>query len=414
MPPKRRLFLYGYNGFRNIGADCRIMAIVKNLNRLLPETEVVVNSFHPTRMNFVEGARVDYFHAATYPWAARGRIRGSDATVLCEANMLTDEFSPHMAKAFMTAMRQGAKLGVPTYGLAVDSGTLAPRLERQMVEALSTLELITARSAGAATTLREKGVRAPIEITADCAVNMTLPGAEQQRRVWSSLGMLDGPVYGLAPVDFYMFPARISAVGRREEYVRYPFKGTWPDDGRQRSDRLLREWVAHTDYLLSTDRRAKVAIFALDPSDTLFARHLAEAIGRPERTILVVGEDHPALDVSAALGGLRTMTTSRYHGLVLPLCYRVPYIALGHDTRTRFISQELGLEQAFVDFRSEQLVDDLEQRHRWIEEERDDVCQAIDTGFRAMQDRDLDNYRFLGEALARHGHRVEQLAAETI
>lgn len=411
MSRKNRLFIYGYNGFRNIGADCRILAIVENMRKLVPDAELVVNSFHRSRMDFVHGATVDYFHPATYSFAAKSRIRRSDATILCEGNMLTDEFSAHMARAFLIAMRQGEELDVPTIGLALDAGVLGAALEREVVEAMNTMEVITARSRASADVLRRKGVRARIEVTADCAVNMTLPTAAHQRLVRERAGMLDGPVYGIAPVDFFMFPAKIALFGRSEDYVRWPFKGTWPEDGRVRGAKLIDEWVAHCRYLLSTDPRAKVAIFALDPSDTAFSRRLWRAIGQPERTILVIGEEHPPLDVSAMLGGLWSMATSRYHGLVLPLCYEVPYIAVGHDTRTLYISQELGLEHSFVDYRAPSLRAELRDRHERMLSEHDDLQTRIGRGLADMRRRDLDNYRVVGEVLEQIGHHVEPVVA---
>lgn len=411
MSRKNRLFIYGYNGFRNVGADCRIMPIVEHLKRLVPDAELVVNTFHRHNLDFLEGATVDYFHPTTYPFAAKRRIESADAAILCEGNMLTDEFTPHMVQAFTIAMRQGAAAGVPTIGLALDSGVLSPKREPRVIEALNTLSLLTARSAGAAEVLRSRGVTAPIETTADCAVNMRLPSEGRRQQVLDRLGMLGGPVYGIAPVDFPMFPARIAPIGRREDFVRWPFKGTWPDDGRRHSAALLREWTSYAHHLLSMHPRAKVAVIAMDPSDTQFARRLWRSIGRPERTLLVVGRDHDPLDVSALLGGLRTLTSSRYHGVVLSLPYAVPYIALGHDTRTLFLSQELDVEEFFVEHTTPTLQADLRDRHEALVASDDDVRARIRRGFHAMQERDLDNYRHIGRVLERVGYAVEPVAS---
>jgi hypothetical protein len=279
------------------------------------------------------------------------------------------------------------------------------------MRALSTLSLLTARSAEAAEVLRRKGVTAPIEVTADCAVNMRLPSEADRLRVRDRLGMLGGPVYGLAPVDFPMFPARVAPIGRREDFVRWPFKGTWPDGGRARSAKLVGEWTAYAHHVLATHPRAKVAVIAMDPSDVAFARRLWRSIARPERTLLVIGREHHPLDVSALLGGLRTLTSSRYHGVVLSLPYTVPYIALGHDTRTLFLSQELDVAEYFVEHTTARLQADLRERHERLVAEDDDVRDRIRRGFRAMQERDLNNYRYIGRVLEAVGYGVEPIEA---
>jgi polysaccharide pyruvyl transferase WcaK-like protein len=402
-----RIFVYGYNGVRNIGADCRIMPILAHLRRLAPDAEIVVNTFGRHELDFVADVEVDYFHPATYAVAAKRRIRDADVAILCEGNMLTDGFTPHMVKAFTLAMEQGEALGVPTVGLALDSGSLSPRLEPRVMSALSTMELVTARSAGAGRSLKERGVTSRVEVTADSAVNMVLPDEAHRQRVLRGLGMAGGPVHGLAPVDFSMFPARIAPFGRRDDYVRWPFKGTWPDGGRERSARLLGQWTEYAHHLLATDLDARVAVFALDPSDRNFATALHARIDRPDRTVLVLGRDHGPLDVSAALSGLRSMTTSRYHGLVLTLPYSIPVIALGHDTRMSFITEELGVPEYFVDHTTPTLIGDLTERHSHLMTHADDVRTRLEAGFRSMRSRDLENYTHVGGVLEELDFRVE-------
>ncbi len=404
---KNRIFVYGYNGVRNIGADCRIMPILSNLRRLAPNAQIVVNSFGKHGLDFVDNAEVAYFPPASYAFAAKPHLRKSDVAILCEGNMLTDEFTRHMVEAFTIAMEQAEALGVPTIGLALDSGVLSPKRERRVMSALSTMQVLTTRSAGAAQALQARDVKSRIEVTADCAVNMTLPDENHRKRVLKRFGMLDRPVYGLAPVDFYMFPAKITPLGRRDDYVRWPFKGTWPNNGRIRSAHLLDQWTEYAHHLMASDPNSLVAVFAMDPSDRQFAQRLYASIDRPERTVLVIGRDHGPLDVSAMLSGLRSMTTSRYHGLVLTLPYSIPYLALGHDTRMLFISDELKVGEYFIDYQTPTLLDDLREAHESLMRNSLDVQDRIQREFLAMQDRDLDNYRHIGGVLDSLGYRTE-------
>jgi polysaccharide pyruvyl transferase WcaK-like protein len=345
---KNRIFIYGYHGLRNIGAESRLIAIVNALRAMVPATEIVVNSFHRTNLAYLRGATVDYFHPATYRLAGRRRIAAADALILSEGNMLTEAFTKHMLVACITALEQARALGVASVGLALDSGTMSPTRRDRVVRALDSTALLTVRAPGAAEELRTLGVTTQLPVTADCAPSMPLPNDQVRNRIRESLGFDDGPVHGIAPVDFFMYPARMALVGRREDFVRWPFKATWPDDGRQRSERLVENWAAYGQYLLSLEPRARVALIVMDPSDIGVARRIRERIACPERTMLLAGVDLDPFEMSAALGELTTIATSRYHALVMPLAYAVPYVALGHDTRTRFISEELGVSEYFV------------------------------------------------------------------
>lgn len=403
----KRVFIYGYHGFRNIGAECRLVAIVHELNRRLAGAEILVNTFQRRNLSYLRGARAEYFHPATYSVAARRRIKESDLLLLSEGNMLTETFSKHMVLAFTTALEQAAKLAVPSVGLALDSGRLSPKRKVRVAEALNTTALLTVRAPGAGDELRAQGVRVPMPVTADCAVSMPLPTEDAQRTIRHRLGMLDGPVFGIAPVDFFMYPAHMALVGRPADYIRWPFKATWPDNGRERTQRLVADWVGYGKSLLSTTPRAKAAVVAMDPSDIGIARRVQAGIGRPDRTLLLTGRDLDPVQMSGALGGLSSIATSRYHALVLPLAYAVPYLAVGHDTRTRFISDELGVTDYFIPFDAPRLQDELRDRHWDLIENRDNVRHRLRAGFADFRRRDQENYRLLGDLLADRGFDVQ-------
>lgn len=404
---KNRIFIYGYHGLRNIGAESRLIAIVNALRVLAPGAEIVVNSFHRSNLDYLQGARVDYFHPATYKFAGRKRIADSDALILSEGNALTEAFTKHMLVACMTALEQADSLGVASVGLALDSGTVSSHRRERVVRALDSTALLTVRAPGAAEELKALGVTTSMPVTADCAPSMPLPDAGTRNKIRRSLGFDDGhPVHGIAPVDFFMYPARMALVGRPEDFVRWPFKATWPDAGRERTKRLVEDWTAYAHYLLSSEPGARVALFSMDPSDIGIVRKIQERIGQPERTLILAGEDFNPFEMSAALGELRSMATSRYHALVMPLAYAIPYIALGHDTRTRFISEELGVSKYFIPHDTTDVAGELRRSHESLMAEHDAVQDRLGRGFMELRRRDRENYRLLGEVLAERGYRI--------
>jgi polysaccharide pyruvyl transferase WcaK-like protein len=104
--------------------------------------------------------------------------------------------------------------------------------------------------------------------------------------------------------------------------------------------------------------------------------------------------------MSAALSAFTTIVTSRYHAVVMPMAYAVPFIAVGHDNRTRFIAQEMGVERYFVPHGTADLATVLVDRHRQLMIERENLRPVLATKFTDFQHRDQENYRLLAKVVA--------------
>ncbi len=412
---KNRVLLYGYHGFRNIGAESRLVATVEALRAIAPRAEIAVNTFHRQNLDYLRqpGVVLEYFHPATYAFAGRRRIASADVVVMTEGNMLTESFSKHMVLGFTTAVEQAERLGVPSVGLALDSGSLSPERVPRVAAALNSMRLLTVRAPGAAEALRAMGVTRELEITADCALSMRPPSDAIREAVWRRYSLDHGPVYGIAPVDFFMYPARMALIGRRDDFVRWPFKATWPNEGRLASERLVKAWVEYGKHLLA-DPAARLMLVVMDPSDVGIARSVLAGLAESDRVIFLSGQELDPVEMSAALSALRTIATSRYHALVMPLLYAVPYIALGHDTRTRFISDQLDVGAYFIPHDEPNLANELKERHEMLVANEQAVRNRLDRGFRELKRRDALNYSLLGSLLAKLGYEtVDAPAAAT-
>jgi hypothetical protein len=398
------------HGYRNLGAEARLVAIVDQLRRIVPDAEVVANSLHRTALDYLRelGARVHYFPPALYRPAGRRLIRTADCVILSEGAMIGDRFSPALLNALVTAIEQTGREGIASVGLALDSNYISPGRRERAVRALNSISLLTVRAPGCDEHLRSYGVEAEMPVTADCAVSMPLPGEGVRRRVRERWGLGDGPVHGIAPVDFHMWPALMRPVGRPSDYVRWPYRATYPDGGRRRSAELRARWVEHARYLLSTDRRARVAIVIQDRGDVRFAYRIHRELGVPERSFVIDGQVSDPFEMSAAYSQMETLTSSRYHAIVLASAYAVPFVALGHDNRTQFYCQDIGLEKLFVAHDEPDATAAVRERHELLGPERDGIRERIEAGFAEMRERDAVNYRLLGDLLEGLGHRVSR------
>lgn len=403
MASPKDVLVFGYHGFRNAGAESRLVSIVHALRESVGGDHVHVVTFHRRNLDYLTGVRKRYLHPARYKAGARRLLRDVDLVVLTEGNMLSDAFSKHMVLAHTTVLEQAAAAGVPTAALAIDSGPLHPSRRPRVMAALNALRLLTLRTPAALGELRERGLAIPATVTADCAVSMPLPSGAVRAAVTAQLGLHAPRIHGLAPVDFFMYPARMALVGRPGEYVRYPFKGSWPDGGRARSARLVEQWAAFGAELAARDPECALAVVVMDPSDTrigLAVRDaLARRVGDPGRVRLVSCRALDTVRMSAALSRLTTIVTSRYHALVMPLAYAVPFVAVGHDNRTRFITQEMGVERYFVPHDTPELAAVLADRHRQLMAERDELRPALAATLADFQERDQENYRLLAKVV---------------
>lgn len=415
---KNRILIYGMHGYRNLGAESRLVAIIDQVHRLAPTAEVVTNTLHRTALDYLrDQATVRYFHPATYRRSGRRLIEDSDVLILSEGAFIGDRFTPHLVTAAVTALEQAHAAGVARVGLALDSNYLSPKRRPRTARALNAISLLTVRAPGAEHDLAALGVKVSMPVTADCAVSMPLPDRSVRDMVKRRYGFGGGPVHGIAPVDFYMWPAVLRPVGRPSHYVRWPYKATWPDGGRERSRRLVSDWAAHARYLLSTHPRARVAIFIMDRGDVHIAQRVQAAIGLPERTVIVNGQTSNPGEMSAAYGQLASLTSSRYHALVLSAVYGIPQIAFGHDNRTRFFLEDMDLSRFFVPHDAAAGATRMRERHEQLMGQRDEVREQLLRGMTTMQARDALNYQLLGDVLESVGYPVERAevpAAPTI
>jgi polysaccharide pyruvyl transferase WcaK-like protein len=400
----RNVLVFGYHGFRNAGAESRLVAIVAALRDLVGSERIDVVTFHKHRLDYLTGVRKRYVHPAFYKSGTRKLLRDASAVVFTEGNMLSDAFTAHMVLAHTGVLEDAAEAGVPTAAVAIDSGPLHPSRRPRVMAALDTLGLLTLRTAAALDELRERGLTIDASVTADCAVSMPLPSPRVVAEVTASTGLQAPRVHGLAPVDFFMYPARMALAGRPSDYVRYPFKGTWPDGGRARSDDLVRQWVAFGAEVAARDPQCALAVVVMDPSDRRIGlavhRALTRRVGDQRRVRLVSCFDLDTVRMSAALSRMTSIVTSRYHALVMPLAYAVPFVALGHDNRMRFVTGELGLERYFVPHDAAGLSQILADRHAQLMAEAADVRPVLAAAFADFQTRDQENYRLLGKVLA--------------
>ncbi len=359
-----RIFVLGYHGWKNIGAEARLVSIAENLRRLIPDASITTSTFDRHNLDYLTIVdRRAYFNPGFHQWHVPKLIAEADLMILSEGNMFSERFSPLMTQASSNAIEQATRKGVKSAAIALDSGPVHPKRRQRLAAAIDSLDLLTLRAPQAKDALRALGVTRPIEITADCALSMSPPPAQDTEDLCHRYAIGNGPVHAIAPVDFYMWPAKVALIGRPSEYLRWPVKGVGGREVRRLTGELTADWVRYVQYALQTSPDAQVPIVIMDPSDKRIALAIAAGVGRPDRTPILDGHDLTPHQMSALIRRFDSLATSRYHALVLSLAYAVPFIALGHDTRTRFVAEQVGASDAFVDYTDAHRVDRMIEIH---------------------------------------------------
>ncbi|GAA4386549.1 polysaccharide pyruvyl transferase family protein [Tsukamurella soli] len=395
-----RIFVFGYHGWKNIGAETRLVAIVENLRRLIPDASITASTFDRHNLDYLTTVdRRAYFNPGFHQRHVRRLLGDADLLLLSEGNMFSERFSPLMIEGSANAVEEAARQGVKSVGLALDSGTVHPKRRERLVAAIEALDRLTLRAPQALDTLRGLGVRREIEVTADCALSMSTPAPELTGLLCARYGIGGGAVHAIAPVDFYMWPATVALIGRPSEYLRWPVKATGGAEVRRQTGELIDDWVRYTGHLLRSAPDVQVPLVVMDPSDQRIAGAIAARVGRPDRTPILDGHDLTPHEMSALIRRFDSLTTSRYHALVLSLAYATPFVALGHDTRTRFVAEQVGAGDAFVAHDDPHRVDRMIELHGRVTAAADEVRRTLVVSVAPLQAADKHNYELVRDLL---------------
>ncbi len=282
-----------------------------------------------------------------YFFALRRLVREHDLVMLVEGSCYMDTWTSALLWAFLSSTKYARAYGKASMAYAVDAGELSPSNAEKVRREASRTDLIITRTNAAARRMRELGVTAPVEVTADSAFEFEPSGADRDflKRNWPEA---NGGVAGLSVMDFHLWPVVIRPFGRREYCYKWPYYFSRSSERCRCSLELACSWAAEADRII--ERYGKdIALLAMEELDEPLARAVLARMKHPERARLFSSREHTASQMTGILRGLDLLIASRYHAGVLALAAHVPQVALGHDPRLDSFHDELGIhEECFV------------------------------------------------------------------
>lgn len=402
-----RVLVVGYNGANNTGAEALLQADIEDLRDTFGErARLTVPTLNEAKLRryLKESERL---RIAPIPpifvAAIRRLVRRHDLVVLAEGSAYMDTWTSFLLWFFLWSTRCAHVCGKPCLAYAVDAGTMSPFNRRLTRRVVSWTDLVIVRSRGAAERLREWGVSAPVEVTADNAFNFRVDPVDEgwPGRAWpdSTAGMV-----GLAMVDFYLWPVVMRLWGHREDCYRWPYFFSRSAGRREASEVLAKGYAEMADRLV--ERGKRVALIAMEELDEALTRRVLDRMVHPERARVFSSREYNASQMTVLLRSLELLVTSRYHACVLSLAAGVPQVALGHDLRLHTIFRELGLADEFFIRSGPGMFEALQARIDGVL--ADPRCQRerLDRGYREHLEAAQRNRGLLRAFVAAHGWEV--------
>ena len=344
------VLMFGYNGANNTGAEALLLADIEDVRAVLGSQAVItIPSLNPQNLRryVKETDRLRIEPLPTLGFHTLHRlVRENDLVMLVEGSTYMDTWSPAMLWAYLWVTSCASEMGKPCLAYAVDAGKIRLALNRWLVRrVVSKTSLVVTRAAAASRRLREFGVTAPIEVTADNAFNY-LPDPRDSNLLAQTWPEAGNGVVGMALVDFYLWPVVIKAWGKRQDCYKWPYYFTRSPERAQASARLARCYAALADELITRQNKS-IALIGMEGLDENLLRKVYACMRYPERARIFSAKQYNASQMVSILRSLELLVTSRYHACVLSLAAQVPQVAVGHDLRLKTIYQELDLLDRF-------------------------------------------------------------------
>ncbi len=348
---KPRILLVGYNGANNTGAEAKLLVIIDELQSVFgQEACLTIPSLNETNLRrYVhEGPnlKIEPLRPSLFFVDIKRFVRENDMVILVEGSCYMDTWGPALLWYYLLATRYAHSMKKPCIAYSVDAGS-ASRLNRWLIRReASKTDLILTRTASAANRLKQWGVDAPIEVTADNAFAFEPDSADEGLlpRIWPEASH----VIGIAAVDIFKWPTVIRPWAPRRYCYRWPYYYTHSSASLRKSERLAEFLAAQADRIIE-EYDKDVALLGMEELDLTFIKRIQALMRHPERTRAFTSMEYNASQMTSILLGVELLITSRFHAGVLSLLSQVPQTAIGHDLRIRDLYTDLDIPEFFVD-----------------------------------------------------------------
>ncbi len=303
-----------------------------------------------------------------------------------------DTWGSPLLWAYLLATRYAHSMKKPCVGYSVDTGD-ASRFNRWLIRReASKTSLILSRTQKAAQRLKEWGVDAPIEVTADNAFSFQ-PNPQDKnilKQVWPKASH----VAGMATEDIYIWPVQIKPFDRKKYCYRWPYYYQHSKACSEKSELLADVLAVQADELVE-EYDKHIALLSMEGLDTIFTKKIQRRMKHANRTKVFSSIQYNASEMRRILRSLDILITSRYHAGVISLPSQVPQTAIGHDLRIQDFYTDLEIPELFVDHEAPNRYKALSDNVEKLFNEYTQIQSKLQKGYQRYQEQEKRNPELL-------------------
>jgi polysaccharide pyruvyl transferase WcaK-like protein len=402
MAPK--VLLVGYKGANNTGAEAKLLAVIKEIRSIMgPDAVITVPSLNEANLRryLTEDPtlKIKPVRPALFFWDIYKFVKQNDLILLVEGSCYMDTWASALLWSYLLATRYAHSLGKPCVAYSVDAGE-ASRFNRWLIRReASKTDLILARTQRAAERLKNWGVTAPIEVTADNAFSFKVDAVDEGllKCVWPEASY----VVGMAAEDIYKWPVVVRPWAPKKFLYRWPYYYMHTRECQEKSELLADVLAVQADELIEK-YGTSVALLSMEGLDTEFGKKIQTKMQHADHTRIFTSLEYNASQMTSILRSLDMLITSRYHAGVLSLASQVPQTAIGHDLRIKDFYCDLGIDELFVDHEDPDRYKRLSDNVAALFSRYDAIKAKLRVGYEQYVEREKRNSQLFSAYLKEH------------
>jgi polysaccharide pyruvyl transferase WcaK-like protein len=373
------VLLVGYNGANNTGSEARLLTIIEDIRSVIgKKTLITVPTLNEKNLRRylteTSTLKIEAIPSIFY-FSLKKLVKNHDIIILVEGSCYMDTWSPVLLKAYLWATSWAKEYDKPCIAYAIDSGHLSEINKKRVKKEASKTGLIIVRTQAAADRLKEIGIKAPIEVTADTAFYFH-PKPEDRNFLWNIWPQIkEKQVVGMALIDPYCWPVKFQLIGKRKDCYRWPYYFSKSIERNTAAENLSSIFAAEADRLIEKYGKA-VALICMESIDETFVRQTFTKIKNKRWVRIFSSNNYNTSEMTSILQKLNFQISMRYHACVLSMASGIPMIGIAHDLRIPDLFQDIGLMSLcfnqyevspnFLNEKVDQLIINAENYHRLI------------------------------------------------
>jgi polysaccharide pyruvyl transferase WcaK-like protein len=352
---KLKLLIVGYNGARNTGADARVIAITEQLRELFGPENVQITVMTLDRESlagyFPEDVVLQEFSSIFLLDLYRA-CSSHHAAVLSEGSTLKSTFANGLTLFLCEAAGIMSKQKKPCIAYGSEIGEMEDFLKKTAVDLCRDCYFIT-RTEDSQKALEQLGLRGHCGTDTAWTYQPGVSAAEIEPALVEAGWDGSAELLGAAVIDPFCWPVRASLFRWLKGFFTGDRSGRYDkwyyfSDSPARRE-AFRQYIAAFAAALdrfAEERNCFPVVIGMERLDEKACKALQAALHR--RSALFLSGNTDAARMTAVLGKLSYLVTSRYHASVLSMVSGIPITAVSMDERLDNLMREMSFDRLYL------------------------------------------------------------------